>query len=124
MIFTVNGTDILPYLKFGGIQFGRNDIDGPNAGRGLDGSMIRDRVATKLRWDCTTYPMPLSKAQELLTLLQPEWVTVQTDFNTSGTLRSYRAYSNNITTPFLMYRKVGDNTVAYANEFSFPLIEK
>ena len=120
MIFTINGTDVTQYLKFGGIKYKRNDIDGPNAGRGLDGTLIRDRVAQKGRWDCTTYPMPLSKAQELLTLINPEWLTLQTDFNTDGALRTYTVYSNNIETPYLMVRPDGE----YVNEFSVPIIER
>lgn len=121
MVFKINNLDILPYLKFGGIKYKRNDIDGPNAGRGLDGTLIRDRVAQKGRWDCTTYPMPRDKAEVLLTLINPQWLTLTTDFNTDGVLRSYTVYSNNIETPFLMYRKDGTEWV---NEFTFPIIEK
>lgn len=121
MIFKINGYDVTQWLKFGGIKFKRNDIDGPNAGRGLDGTLIRDRVAQKGRWDCTTYPMPRDKAEELLTLINPEWLTLTTDFNTDGVLRNYTVYSNNIETPFLMYRKDGTEWV---NEFTFPIIEK
>lgn len=121
MIFTINGQDVTQYLKFGGIKYKRNDIDGPNAGRGLDGTLIRDRVAQKGRWDCTTYPMPKAKAETLLTLINPEWLTLQTDFNTTGNLTTYTVYSNNIETPFLMYRK---NGVEWVDSFTFPIIEK
>lgn len=121
MTFIVNGLDITKFLKFGGIKYKRNDIDGPNAGRGLDGTLIRDRVAIKGRWDCTTYPMPKAKAEELLTAINPQWLTLTTDFNTDGVLRTYTVYSNNIETPFLMYRRNGEEWV---NEFTFPIIER
>ena len=124
MVFTVNGIDLLPYLKFGGITYKRNDIDGPNAGRGLDGTLIRDRVAQKGRWDCTTHPMSLEDANYLLTVINPEWLTLQTDFNTDGALHTYTVYSNNITTPFLMDRMINGVRVPWVNEFSFPIIEK
>ena len=43
MVFKINGTDITPYIANGGLQYTRNDLDGPNAGRALDGTMYRDR---------------------------------------------------------------------------------
>lgn len=120
MIFYINGTDIKQYLKYGGIKKKRNDIDGPSAGRNLQGDLIRDRVATKMRWDCTTMPMPLSKANELCALLQPEWLSVRTDFTIDGTTQTYTAYSNNIEVPYLGIIQ----GVEYADSFTFPIIEK
>lgn len=121
MEFYVNGTNIIPYLKFGGLKMKRNDIDGTNAGRDLTGTLIRDRVATKMRWDCTTHPMPLSQANELLSILQPEWISVRTDYTLDGQRRTYTCYSNNIEVTFLMYMR---NGIPWVNEFTFPIIEK
>lgn len=120
MNFYVNGTDITPYLKYQGIKMKRNDIDGPNAGRDLTGTLIRDRVATKMRWDCTTHIMPLAQAQELLEILQPEWISVRTNYTLDGTTQTYVAYSNNIEIPYLGILR----GIEYANEFTFPVIEK
>lgn len=124
IIFTVNGVDLTPYMKFGGLKFKRNDIDGPNAGRGLTGDLIRDRVATKLRWDFTTHLMSMSDANTLLSLLMPEWLTLQTNYNEDGALRTYTVYTNNIETPFLMYRNINGNLQEWVGEFSVPIIEK
>ena len=53
----IDGTDITPYIKYQGVKWTRNDIDGPNAGRTLSGLMVRDRVATKIRLDITCRPI-------------------------------------------------------------------
>ena len=34
---TIDGTDITDFIASGGVQWKRNDIDGPNAGRALSG---------------------------------------------------------------------------------------
>nr|DAT70870.1 MAG TPA: hypothetical protein [Caudoviricetes sp.] len=57
MVFKINGTDITPYIANGGLQYTRNDLDGPNAGRALDGTMYRDRVATKDKWTVNCRPL-------------------------------------------------------------------
>ena len=57
MIVKIDGVDITPYIAYQGIQYTRNDIDGPNAGRALDGTMYRDRVTVKDKWTITCRPL-------------------------------------------------------------------
>ena len=63
MTLTVAGIDMIPYIAYGGLQWQRADVDGEAAGRALNGDMIRDRVAVKIRWDITCRPL---RADELL----------------------------------------------------------
>lgn len=124
MTFLIDGTDVTKLIAFGGIKFKRNDIDGPNAGRGLDGSMIRDRVAIKGRWDFTVHPCSYADCVQLLQLLQPEWLTLTTDYNMTGEVTAYTVYTNNIEVPFLMYREIDGELVPWVNSFTFPIVEK
>lgn len=72
MRIIVNGIDLAPYVAFQGVKWQRNDVDGPNAGRTLDATMHRDRVAVKMRLDCTCPPLPADKARLVLQAIEPE----------------------------------------------------
>jgi hypothetical protein len=100
LIFKIDGTDITPYIAYNGISWQREDIDGPNAGRDLNGNLIRDRVATKYRADITCRPLDPEESAILFTLIAPEWITVVTDTNpyTGSVETTYTMYSNNIKT--------------------------
>ena len=78
MKITINGTDITPYLAKQGeaIKYTRNDIDGPNAGRAMDGTMYRDRVTVKDKWTITCRPMTTAECSTVLNLIYPEYVSV------------------------------------------------
>ena len=52
--------DSLPEPAHGGAIFSVQDIDSAETGRNSEGEMIRDRVATKIKWQFT-FP-PLSRA--------------------------------------------------------------
>lgn len=95
---------ITKYIGYSGIKHGIYDIDGPNAGRDLtDGHMIRDRVATKNKWDLTlTNAVEAGVYQGILALLRPTTFHIQTNIP-YGTTDTYLVYSNNITAQFLMY---------------------
>lgn len=118
LVFKINGTDITPYIKFQGIKYTRNDVDGPNAGRGLDGRMIRDRVATKAKWNIECVPLTENDMRTLYNLLMPETFTVTTNM-VNGTNRNYTCYSNNWAMSFLLGRDPKD----LYEGISFPIVE-
>lgn len=120
MVFKINGTDITPYIANGGLQYTRNDLDGPNAGRALDGTMYRDRVATKDKWTVNCRPLTAQETATLLTLIEPEYVNITVSNPKTNTTRTYQAYSNNVPAQFLMIK----NGVEYWTGISFPLIER
>ena len=117
---SIDGTDITPYIAYQGVQWKRNDVDGPSAGRTLSGLMIRDRVATKIRMDITCRPLTLSEARTILNLLMPEFISVTYDDPMDGTV-TRTMYSNNNGANFMLKKPNGDE---YWNNFTFPLVER
>ena len=119
MQIQIDGTDITDLIAFSSIDWQRNDVDGPNAGRNLEGSMIRDRVATKVRLDISCHPLMAEEHTMLMNLLLPEFVTVTYDDPMFGMV-SKVMYSNNHKSKYLMKKE----NVEYWSDISFPLIEK
>lgn len=120
MTLLINGTDITGYIASGGIKWQRNDIEAPNTGRTMDGSMQRGRVATKIRMDITCRPLKKTELQIVLNLILPEFVTVQYDDPMYGQVVK-TMYSNNNPATFLMIKPNGEE---WWNGVTFPLIER
>lgn len=121
MVFKINGVDITPYIAFGGLKWSRNDVEAANAGRMQNGEMQRDRVAIKYRWDVTCRPLKASEQAMLLTLIEPEYVTVQyTDPMTNATATG-TYYSNNIPSTFAIIDSKG---AEWWTGLAFPLVQK
>lgn len=121
MRFKINGFDITPYIAFGGLAWQRADVDGPNAGREQDGTLVRDRIAIKIRWDVTCRPLTGAELSRILTAIEPEWVTLEYDDPVTNTVKTAQFYSNNIPATFGLQRK--DGTVIWTG-VTFPLIMK
>lgn len=97
---TIDGVDITPYIAYQGVQWSRNDVDGPNAGRTMSGLMVRDRVATKIRLDITCRPLKTDELRTLLNIIYPEFVTVVYEDPMQGMV-SKTMYANNNKAQFL-----------------------
>ena len=117
----IDGTDITNLIAYQGVQWKRNDIDGPSAGRTLSGLMIRDRVATKIRLDITCRQLTLDETRMLLNLLMPEFVSVTYDDPMDG-LVTRTMYANNNGAQFLFARD--NDTKEWWDNVSFPLVER
>lgn len=117
----IDGTDITHLIAYQGVQWKRNDIDGPSAGRTLSGLMIRDRVATKIRLDITCRQLTLDETRMLLNLLMPEFVSVTYDDPMDG-LVTRTMYANNNGAQFLFARD--NDTKEWWDNVSFPLVER
>lgn len=76
MKLIVNGVDMLPYLDGGGYTVTREDGDSSDAGRTMDYTMHRARIATKFRIDATFKPLYTKDAEIVLPALLPEYVEV------------------------------------------------
>lgn len=110
-----------PYIAARGVKWQRSDVDATTAGRGLDGKLMRNRVATKIRLDITCIPLTADKASIVLSAIMPEWVTVTyTDPQIGGEVTK-TMYSNNNPASFLMKRPDGTE---YWDGITFPLIER
>ena len=121
MVLKINNVDITPYIAFGGVKWSRYDVDGPAAGRMQDGSMVRDRVATKYRWDITCRPLTADEQATLLTLLQPEYVLVDYTDPLDNAVKSAYYYSNNFPSTYCLRRP--DGTELWSG-LAFPLVMK
>ena len=117
MTLKINGVDMLPYIEQKGIKWQRNDLDGSNAGRTMDGTMHRERVTTKIRLDITCLPLSSADAAVVLNAIFPEYVEVEYTDPMYGHV--YKTmYSNNTPATYI-------NTVTDLWEgITFPLIER
>lgn len=77
--FRLNGQDIARYILMNGIQLSENDMDAPKAGRTLDATMHRGKVAQKNRADIKLVPIRESVADRIMPILRNEYFTVTTD---------------------------------------------
>lgn len=113
--------DISGYIKYQGIKFSRNDVDGPNAGRTIQNAlMIRDRLSTKSKWNIETVPVTQDIAYMIEQLLMPEFFSVRTDYGTPGRLTTYEVYANNVNRTPVIWRRSGD----YYVTLTFPIVER
>lgn len=132
----IDGTDITDYIAYQGVQWSRNDVDGPNAGRTMSGLMIRDRVATKIRLDITCRPLKDDELHTLLNLILPEFVQVTYDDPMYGFVTK-TMYANNNKAQFLIRKAPtppehwyichpSETMPSYElwNNISFPLVER
>lgn len=121
MTLTVNGTDMTPYIAYGGFKWQRNDIDGPDAGRDLTGTLRRNRVASKVRLDITCRLLKSEEAKIVLSAIKPEYVTVRYYDPEVGEVIEKTMYANNNPASFQIRQP--DGTVWWSG-ITFPLVEK
>ena len=117
MILKINGVDMLSYIAQKGIKWQRNDLDGSNAGRTMDGTMHRERVTSKVRLDITCLPLSSTDAQIVLNAIFPEDVDVEYTDPLYGHV--YKTmYSNNTPASYI------NTTTDMWEGITFPLIER
>lgn len=117
MILRINGVDITPFIAQRGIKWQRNDLDGSNAGRTMDGTMHRERVTSKVRLDITCLPLSSENASTVLNAIYPEYVEVEyIDPMYGHSIKTM--YSNNTPATFI------DTVTDLWEGISFPLIER
>ena len=108
---------MLPYIAQKGIKWTRNDLDGSNAGRTMDGTMHRERVTTKVRMDITCLPLRSEDAAVVLNAIYPEYVEVEyTDPMHGNVIKTM--YSNNIPATYI------DTETDLWEGIAFALIER
>lgn len=120
MTLTINGTDMVPYIAYGGLKWSRNDIDNPETGRSISGLMYRGRVATKIRLDVTCRLLKGDELRMVLNKILPEYVTVTYDDPMYGTVTK-TMYSNNNPAVYQVHKNDGTE---WWSGVTFPLIER
>lgn len=117
MVLKVNGVDLTPYIEQKGIKWQRNDLDGSNAGRTMDGTMHRERITSKVRLDISCLPLSSDDASTVLNAIYPEYVTVEYIDPMYGHCVK-TMYSNNTPATYI------DTATDMWQGISFPLIER
>lgn len=122
MIFEIDGFDIVPFIEENGITWTPNGIDGPDAGRVLDGDMERDLLCYKADGQISCVWMTKEQTLELYRHIMPEFVTVRTDtIQWIDGVVTKRMYSN--AAPATLGEEYTDGTKIY-QDIQFPLVEK
>ena len=99
----IDGVEFSDCVAAGGLKWSRNDIDGPNAGRNKAGTMIRDRITTKMRCDWKARPLPDARHRSLMRAILPEYISITYNDPVYG--RGSRVmYVSNATAEHLMTR--------------------
>ena len=112
--------DITPYIAWQGLTFSRNDVDAPNAGRDMSGTMHRGRVASKEKMNINTVQLTRAQSAWLQSLLFPETIQVRvTPYPRTNAAQILNMYSNNVKTTYVIHRENGEDL----QSLSFPLIE-
>lgn len=109
MILRVDGVDLLPYLQSADYTVKREDLDGPNAGRTLDGRMHRDFLGGKRKIETKLRPLTPSEWQHLehSILRNKPWHQVTfDDFGVTTTVKMYHS-SFNGTISEIANRRIG-----------------
>lgn len=114
--------DILRYIESGGLKWQRNDVDSSNAGRTMDAIMHRGRVAIKLRYDVTCRNLRMAEANEIMQLILPEFVIVETNLDPLYGVTSKTYYSNNVPASCVVADPETGESVW--SGITFPLIEQ
>lgn len=122
MTFTVNGVNFVPYIANQGLSYQLSDIDDPETGRMMDGTMRRGKITDKEKW----------KVKCRSDLTTSEMSTVITNISTQYVSVVYLSPKSNSVVTKTMY--VGDRTAVHYIErpdgtilwkdLSFSLIER
>lgn len=99
----INGTDVKEPAS---LQFGLQDIDSSNAGRNLDGDMLRDRIAKKRKISCVWNGLTDSEISTLLTAMEDESFSLTYPDALLGTSRTMTVYVGDRTAPVYRYDDV------------------
>lgn len=111
--------DITPYIANDGLKLSRNGLDGPNAGRSLNGKMIRDRIAIKDKIEISCRPLDDNELNILINLVEPETITVEFFSPRDNGIVRKNMYSGDLSMSYLFKRK---NTTLWSG-ISFSLVE-
>ena len=112
--------DITPMIAWQGLTFSRNDVDAPDAGRTMDGTMHRGRVASKEKMEIKTVQLTRAQVSALETLLFPETIQVRvTPYPRTNAAHTMTMYSNNVKATYIIHRASGEDL----QSLSFPLVE-
>ena len=120
--FTVNGVNLVPYIAFQGLEYQLSDIDDPDTGRMMDGTMRRGKIADKDKWklrfrsDLTT-----AEISTILTAVTHQYVTATYLSPRTNTVITKTLYVGDRTAAHCIQRE--DGRILW-KDLAFSLIER
>ena len=119
--YKLNSVNILPYIAPQGLQIEENDVESPDAGRTLDGTMQRGIVARKDKHSVKCRPLTTAESNTVLQALRAsEFITIETDLHPVFGTVIKTMYNSARTAAILLHK---DNITLWDN-ISFTLIER
>lgn len=83
MRISINNVDIAPLVAYQGVQWTRNDYC-PKSVTTMDGKVWRGRVTSKAELALTFRPLTTAQLNDLMSILQDEYLTVAYDDPING----------------------------------------
>ena len=121
MTFTVGGVNIVPYLAFQGLEYQLADIDDPDTGRMMDGTMRRGKISDKDKWKCKFRILTTAEMSTVLTAVTHQYVNVQYMSPRTASVVTKSMYVGDRTAAHCIERS--DGTI-YWKDLAFSLIER
>lgn len=122
MTFIVNSVNLVPYIAFQGLEYQLSDIDDPDTGRMMDGTMRRGKIADKDKWklrfrsDLTT-----AEISTILTAVTHQYVTATYLSPRTNTVITKTLYVGDRTAAHCIQRE--DGKILW-KDLAFSLIER
>lgn len=122
MAFTliIGSTNISNYVETGGFKWERNDIDAPDSGRDMNGTMRRKVIARKDKMQVTCRPLTPAELRTLINLLSTATASVTYTVPGATSTRTSTFYNSKRSAGIV--QDLGNNVMLYEG-ISFDLIE-
>ncbi|MBT9674610.1 MAG: DUF6711 family protein [Gemmiger sp.] len=122
MTFTINGTDLAPYIKAGSLKVTQHKISTDDSGRDTqDGTMYNTVIAKKYDIEAECRALKTDEASVVLTaLMENDWVTVAFTSPVTGGEESVTMYCTEPSATHAMRK----NGVDYWTGIDIKLVER
>ena len=122
MTFTINGTDLAPYIKAGSLKVTQHKISTDDSGRDTqDGTMYNTVIAKKYDIEAECRALKTDEASVVLTaLMENDWVTVAFTSPVTGGEESVTMYCTEPSATHAMRK----NGVDYWTGLDIKLVER
>lgn len=107
VVFSIGGTNIVPFAAVGGVSRKRNNVEGGNNMKMQSGAQFADRIAAGDEWTFNFRPLTAAEQATLLGLIDPSGVTVQHTDPETNTVISGFYYPSDIPATYLVKRADG-----------------
>ena len=110
-----------PYIAFGGLEYQLSDIDDPDTGRTMNGTMRRGKITDKDKWMLKFRPLTTEEMSIILTAVTHEYVSVTYLSPRENTVLTKTMYVGDRKASHCIYRT---NGTTLWNDLGFSLIEQ